>query len=206
MNKQLRTIATVGVFAFWFFVLTNGILHPEYSHISQYISELGAKDAAYAFLMNYFGILPFGASIMILAIYLWRNLNLGLIGKVCWMILFLCGLLFLFASIFHCDQGCSFTDMSTEALRHNYTAFSAFILAALTMLLIGLILLFKKTYSPLLYVSLSLGILAFILFYIMGKTGIYSEYRGLYQRLFLVDFSIWILFISHKSNFKLFKL
>jgi len=40
--------------------------------------------------------------------------------------------------------------------------------------------------------SLTAGLLGIFFFYLIGKAGIYSEFRGLYQRLFLTNFFGWL--------------
>lgn len=198
MNKLLKTFAFAGILIFWLAILITSFLHPEYSHLTQYISELGAKKAPFAFIINYFGVFPFGCSIVMLGIFLWKNLAILPLGKLGYFLLLVTGLLFIIVSLYHCDEGCGFENMSQEAIIHNLAAMVAFLLAAVAILWIGVFLLFTKKNQNLAFISVLLGMLAVCCFYIIAKTGIYAEWRGLYQRLFLLTISSWFLIISWK--------
>jgi hypothetical membrane protein len=63
-----------------------GFLADDYRSTSNYLSELGAVDAPYTFVINYFGFLPVGLTILVLVGLLWRRLprnGLVNVGLVC---------------------------------------------------------------------------------------------------------------------------
>jgi len=189
--KMLLRFSWIGPIVFFLAIVIFGFLHPNYSHLSQFISELGADNAPNNLFMNYFGIIPFGLSICLFSIA-GTFYSETKIQKLAFIILLLTGVLFVIAGLFNCDEGCVFENMSQKSIIHNMSAFSAFILSILVQLLIG-ILVFTKRRTQLTAYSFLAGIIGIILFFLISKAGIYSEFRGLYQRLFLTNFLIWLI-------------
>ena len=199
--KDLRLAGVVGPLLFWAAIIVTGLLTPTYSHLTQYVSELGAKGAPFRILMNYLGIIPFGLGIGLFSIYAWRELSTNLFHKAASIILIVTGFLFIVAGFYSCDVGCSFYDLSAEALIHNNSAFTAFILASLAIITFLLGEIKDKSKRDFLGISIAMTLGTIGSFYLMGSTGIASPFRGLFQRLFLASFTIWLIgiaFISRK--------
>lgn len=201
-TPKTSLLAIAGVFAPLIFVLNIvlwGAMTPGYSHLSQYVSELGAVDAPYGEWMNALGIVPFGGLIMLFSFSFWR----GTSGKLVWFLLmpglFLTGLGFVLAGYYRCDVGCSFQDMSDSAIIHNLAAFGAFILAILTVtfaLVINVKATSQKMNSWLLSGLLLAMIVAFSGLIVLGPG---FEYVGAVQRGFLLPFCLWLLLYAVKQ-------
>ncbi len=189
--KALLKFLWIGPVVFISAIVVSGLLQPSYSHISQFISELGAENAPNQLYMNYFGIIPFGLSICLFSVA-GIFYSKPKVQKLAFIILSLTGILFVIAGIFNCDEGCAFEDMSQKSIIHNMSAFSAFLLSILVQLLVG-ILVFTKRRTRLTTYSFLAGIIGIILFYLISKAGIYSEFRGLFQRFFLTNFLVWLI-------------
>lgn len=195
MKKNLIKFSWIGPIIFVIAIIVFGLLNSGYSHISQYISELGAKGANYNYLMNYLGIIPFGLSILLFSIGSLITLKKNILSKIAFLILFVTGVLFIMAGVFNCDAGCNFENMSQEAIIHNMSAFTAFVLFLISAILLGKNSFTKKRNKYYLF-SLTSGLAGIFLFYLISKAGIYSEYRGLYQRLFIANFLSWLIVIG----------
>ena len=189
--KALLKFSWIGPVVFISAIVVSGLLQPSYSHLSQFISELGAENAPNQLYMNYFGIIPFGFSICLFS-FAGIFYSKPKAQKLAFIILSLTGILFVIAGIFNCDEGCTFEDMSQKSIIHNMSAFSAFLLSILVQLLVG-ILVFTKRRTRLNKYSFLAGIIGIILFFLISKVGIYSEFRGLFQRLFLTNFLVWLI-------------
>ena len=165
-----------------------GALTPGYSHISQYISELGARGAPFATPMNLLGIVPFGLLICTFAIGYARSTTSFAARWLTSGVLLLCGAGFVAAGLFACDQACSFNNMSTSAIVHNLSAMSAFLLA---MLAVAASLCQRAGWRALLF---GLVVLCSMLgaFWAMLKLGPTSDTIGLAQRAFLLPFCVWL--------------
>ena len=60
MNKK-DLLLTLPILSFLWFTATiviGGLFYPDYNHISQFISELGATGSPYGNYVNYLGFLP----------------------------------------------------------------------------------------------------------------------------------------------------
>tara|TARA_A100001037_G_scaffold220268_1_gene198093 strand:+ start:310 stop:951 length:642 start_codon:yes stop_codon:yes gene_type:complete len=87
-------------------ILIAGLFYPDYSHVSQYMSELGATGAPNAWLVNYFGFVPtellllmfLAMALPVLPRVVLTRLGIGLIG--------LYALLLIGTSVFACDFEC----------------------------------------------------------------------------------------------------
>ena len=55
INIFLALCGAIGPIYFLILIITIGFLHPNYNHITQYISELSAVNAPYAIIMNTIG-------------------------------------------------------------------------------------------------------------------------------------------------------
>lgn len=197
--KALIKFSWIGPLIFVSSILIFGFLNPGYSHINQFISELGANKAPNNQLMNFLGIIPFGLSIVLFSIGSLLVVKKNVLGKIAFVILTLTGILFVIAGIFICDEGCNFDNMTQESIIHNLSAFSAFILFIISAIILGMNSFTKKRNNYYVY-SLIVGILGMFLFYLISEAGIYSEFRGLYQRLFLINFLIWLVVIGVYIN------
>lgn len=169
-------------------VMVWGALTPDYSHISQYISELGARGAPFATPMNLLGIVPFGLLICTFAVGHARSTRSFAARWLTSGVLLLCGAGFAVAGLFACDRGCSFSNMSTSAIVHNLSAMNAFLLA---MLAVAASLFQRAGWRVLLF---GLVVLCSMLgaFWVMLKLGPTSDTIGLAQRAFLLPFCVWL--------------
>ncbi len=196
----IKYAGLIGTFLFWLMVIINGFIYPNYSHTSQFISELGAIGAPSAFIINFFGIIPFGVGILFHSMHIFqkgpsnksRYFTIGFLA--------LSGSLFVVAGLYNCDVRCSFIDISREGLVHNIAAMFAFLFAVLGMISMGIgsIVESWKRNTKIIFNSLSL--LGVILFLVIAFEGIDSPFRGVYQRVFLINFSIWIGWTTFKRD------
>tara|TARA_R110000868_G_scaffold259361_1_gene517104 strand:- start:3323 stop:3949 length:627 start_codon:yes stop_codon:yes gene_type:complete len=190
--QKLKYAGITGAILFWLMVIINGFIYPNYSHLSQFISELGAMEAPLAFIINYGGIVPFGVGILFHSLYLLKEGPSNKTRFFTLIFLGLSGILFVIAGFYNCDARCSFEGISTEGLIHNISAMFAFLLAVFAMISFGIGSLFEleKLSSKIILNVLSL--LSIVGFLVIAFEGIESPIRGVYQRVFLINFSIWI--------------
>ena len=111
---SMGCFAVVTVFVVWAAALT-----PDYSHVSQYISELGATGAPYELFVRLAGFLPAGLLLLAFSVLAFRaiqrsrSVSLSLFG----LALYAAG--YLVAAAFPCDAGCRPPEPSTSQLIHN---------------------------------------------------------------------------------------
>lgn len=117
--------------------IVGGLGFPSYSHDSQYISELGARGAPNAELVNLAGFLPAGLFISAFALLAWKTLprsrvaSLGLLG----IALFALG--YIGAAFFPCDAGCRPTEPSASQIAHELFGLAGYLTAPPALLALG---------------------------------------------------------------------
>ncbi len=141
-STLLRLSAYCGIAAPVVFILSLiifGALHPNFSHVSDFVSVLSAQDAPYEVYMNGFGIIPFGVFILLFSYaYISAHLPRGIGGWASGIAVAIVGSLFIIAGFNTCDPNCDLTTPTTEALIHNYTASGAFMMITFAAMLISL--------------------------------------------------------------------
>jgi len=114
-----------------------GANFPNYSHASQFISELGASGAPNARLINLAGFLPAGIFIIAFAFLARRSLprsgatTFGLIG----LALFALG--YLVAAFFPCEADCRPTEPTLSQAIHNLFGLAGYLIAPLSLFALG---------------------------------------------------------------------
>jgi hypothetical protein len=66
--------ASVALFFVVVLTLLGGAFFPDYSHLSQFISELGARQAPYEQLVRWIGFLPTGVLVLVFAFVAFKAL------------------------------------------------------------------------------------------------------------------------------------
>lgn len=117
--------------------VVGGATFPNYSHASQFISELGASGAPNARIINLAGFLPAGLLLTAFAFFAWRSLprsratTIGLLG----LALFALG--YLAAVVFPCEPGCRPAQPSLSQALHNFFGLAGYITAPLSLFILG---------------------------------------------------------------------
>lgn len=144
-------------------ILLLGWLHPSYSQLNDYISELGAPDSPYAAIMNYVGIGAVGVLLMIFSLPLGRNPLHGRLATTGGTLLFLSGAAFVAVGLFPCDRaGCATAGSSAVMQAHILAGFVGMTAQALAPLAIGGGLFARAAHRPYSVASLILGLVSIV--------------------------------------------
>ena len=190
-----RWSGILGAVLFIAIIIVVGETTPNYDPMSQFVSELAAVDATYASIMNWAGIIPFGIGILLFAIGFFKRMHFDHFTILGGVLLALSGLGFVVAGLYPCDAGCPFEGSQSQFI-HNWAAFSAFILALLAAIWIGVSSLWSaKRFSPLV-ISFAGAIGMGWAFYRMGAGGVDHPLIGFYQRCFLLSLCLWLIVIG----------
>ncbi|NNL51191.1 MAG: DUF998 domain-containing protein [Woeseiaceae bacterium] len=129
VGRQLVVTSLACIVVTVFPVIVAAALTPDYSHVSQFISELGATGAPYEWWVRLAGFLPAGllmlafSCIAYIALPRSRQVTLSLAG----LALYAMG--YLVASVFPCDLGCRPLEPSTSQLIHNTFGMAGYLVA-----------------------------------------------------------------------------
>ena len=137
MGLLLAGTALLSFVAIFLLVVVGAAFTPGYSHITQFVSELGATGAPTEAWVRFGAFLPAGA---LMLIFCWGALRvLPRTGSV---VLGLCGLAlyavgYLVATIFPCDLGCRPAAPSMSQLIHNLGGLVGYFVAPASLFLLA---------------------------------------------------------------------
>ncbi len=183
-------------------ILVIGFLQPGYSQTRDYISELGALDAPYAWLMNSLGTIFVGFLLVGFSVALWKTFRPGFLILIGSMMLGIAGVAFLGVGVFPCDAGCVLDDPSTTMQRHLQAGTIAMFAQTLAPVTIGVALLVAGRHSTLGWTSVTLGGAAILSLFVLFSRDASFPYPGALQKMFQVATDIWV-FVSAMVVLKL---
>ena len=169
-----------------------GSLRPGYSHLTQYISELGERGSSTEYLMRYAGFVPTGLMHVAFAACLlaaFKGSRLGVSGAV---LLAINGLARAGAGMFPCEPGCSGDEMVTQRL-HNLSATIGFFALIGATILWGILFRRDRYLRMLSPYSIGSGILGLAFLVLMNGSAGSRAGPGLYECLASGVLSLWIL-------------
>ena len=153
-------------------------LKADYSHVSQYISELNAVGSAWSWQIGYLGFLPLGLLGFALLLVVARNSRLTGISLIgCWLLI---GepIAYAGSAFAPCDLGCPSTGSLSQNV-HN-------ILSVITLLMttLGLVLLsFNKRITQIGRVGWLVLAAIFVTLYTLALVPDLAPWKGLLQRM-----------------------
>lgn len=106
-GKLLAVCGILAPITFALATLAAGSVHPQYSHLSRMVSELGETGAPGAAVMNYAGFLLFGILIVAFAFGLHRGIAAGPGDWLGPAVLGLYGAAYILVAFAPCDPGCA---------------------------------------------------------------------------------------------------
>lgn len=129
--------AVVGYGLLLVLIVAGGAAWPGYSHVSQFISELGATGAPQARLVNLGGFLPVGVLLTLFAVlsaFLAPRSGPRVAG---FLLLALFAVGYLGAAFFPCDVGCRPATPSFSQMMHNLAGLAGYLGAPIGLILLG---------------------------------------------------------------------
>ena len=198
MNKVsvTRALAVITTGYALLVIVAGAAVTPGYSHVRQYISELGASGAAYGELVSWAGFLPVGillALLLVVALPVARVHGSSRLG----LLLFLGSqaIAYISAALAPCDLGCPAEGTATQDL-HNLFGILTYMLAA-----VGLFLLSR---APSLSSAgragfMAAGLLWLAAFFLMLAPGL-QPWSGLMQRAAETILWLAVLYIAFRMT------
>jgi hypothetical protein len=113
--------------------MLGGAYYPDYNHLSQFISELGARQAPHEQVVRWVGFLPAGVLVLVFVIVAFKALprsvlsTFGLLGIAAYAFGYVA------AAFYPCDFGCRPTEPSRSQVIHNIAGLTGYLLAPLSL-------------------------------------------------------------------------
>lgn len=186
-----------GILSVLLFVITTiiaGFFNPDYSHLSQFMSELYAINAPNADLVRYFGYLPSGILIIIFS-FLAQKMTPKSRSKLIGFLGIIIGYGFgtIICAIFNCDTGCNpnFINPSLSQIIHNLMGMITYLIVPFSILLIAIDSRKWENSSQYTLISFILFAVSFT-FVVILNLNLDSPYKGLIQRIIEGSILFWI--------------
>ena len=106
-QRLLAICGIIGPIVYAIIVIILGFLHPDYNHVTQYMSELGAVGAPYAIIMDTVGLPLLGLLMIFFAFGLHRGIGEDKGAKIGPTLVAVSGTALVMTGIFPCDPGCA---------------------------------------------------------------------------------------------------
>jgi hypothetical protein len=119
-------------------VIVGGATFPGYSHVSSYISELGANGAPQGWWVSYAGFLLVGVLICAFGIFAWLATPRSVLSTLGFIGVELFSIGYIASTFFRCDYGCRPEEPSVSQMMHNTFGLLGYLFAPLMLLLLGL--------------------------------------------------------------------
>jgi hypothetical membrane protein len=175
-------------------ILLLGFLDPEYSHLRDYISELGARDAPLSVLMNFIGTVLVGVLLCVFSLALYRGSEPGSLATAGAALLASSGLAFIVVGLFPCDPGCSMAAPSATMRVHVVAGTLAMSAQTLAPIALGLRIVSgtgDRRHAAMSLVCGAVAIMALIVL-LLGQ-GESLAFPGLVQKTYQIAADAWVL-------------
>lgn len=174
-------------------------LRPDYSHVNQFMSELGEAGGHFAWAMNYLGFMLSAILILMFVLAFRTRLPRTALNSIGTTLLVVFAVSMFLAGVYSCDLGCSQTDRSADQKLHDLfsiLAFPAFTAGVFTW---GLSLSRNADWRRFGIYSLATAILSLVLLVAMVQSEVTREGTGTYQRLYLGILFLWLMAMSARQ-------
>lgn len=175
-----------------------GSLRPEYSHFTQYISELGERGSSTELIMRYAGFLPTGLMHMAFAAFLYVAFRGNRLAAIAATLLAINGLARIGAGLFPCEPGCVGPKLLLSQQLHSLSAGIGFFALIGSSVMWGIFLRGYRTLRGLSLFSVGCGTGGLVFLLLMEWSAELRAGTGLYERLSSGALSLWVLVFAAK--------
>jgi hypothetical membrane protein len=175
-------------------IIFAGTLRPEFSHVTQYISELGERTSTTELLMRYGAFVPTGLMHVTFAAYLFVAFRKQPLAAAAAMLLAINGVARIAAGMFPCEVGCTVPRVLLSEKLHHLAAGIGFFSFIGAVVVWGIFFRRVQGLRSLSAYSLTTGCLGLLFLAFMTGGGP----AGLYERLSSGVLSFWVFVFAAK--------
>lgn len=190
MNR-LALGGLVGPVVFFAVVILAAALREDYSHLTHFVSELGATGSSRAGLMNYAGFVPGGLGLIAFGVALGRLLPRSRLTRTATALLVVFGSGVVASGIISCDPGCPQAGGSFQNFVHDKIAPVSFMCAIVASALLGVSFRNDPAWRGFSSYSLATSVAALGFLLVLVSSLETRELTGLWQRLLLITLFGW---------------
>lgn len=190
MTRQLSFIAAIATpLSVALLAFVGGWVTPGYSHVSQFISELGATNSVTEYPVRFLGFLPAGIALLAFSWFAHAATPKTRLSAIAFSALAIYALGYVAAAFFPCDAGCRPVNPSTAQLLHNALGGIGYLIAPAFMLAFGICARTWPASAPLpalAFVAAAVSLLG------LASLSPSSPFVGLSQRAIEVSVLAWV--------------
>jgi len=201
-QRRAAVLALGGVVAPLLFaavVLVCAALRPGYSHVRQFISELGETGGSHSRLMNFAGFVPAGVLFMAFGVSLLQVVPRTTASLAAALLIVVYGLGAAGAGVYSCDPGCPTTHLSTHATLHLVVSFTAFAAGIVGIALWAHCFRTREGWRSLWRFSAVSSALALVLLVLFNVSEPTRTWTGAWQRLFVLTLDLWCMVVGYRA-------
>lgn len=180
-----------GPILFTLVVVISAAIRPDYSHVHQFISELGATGSPNAAMMNYGGFVPAGLLVAGFGFSLSRVLPREPLVLLALALVVLFGIGVAASGVVSCDPGCPQSGGSVENAIHNRIAPAAFLGLIIAAGIFAVRFRTLDSWSRCATGSAASAVLGLVLLAALASTLESRHLTGMWQRLLLLVLFSW---------------
>ena len=197
--KNIRifsVLGLIGAITYPIFILAASTQFPGYSHISEYISNLGAVGQPSALIMN-IGFIVTGILIILFGFSTINHFKKDWKGLLGSLFIIFEGFSDISSGIFSCEPGCNATNPTMSEMIHNSLGPVAYPLFALGIFLWAFRFRKQENWNSFWKYTLVFAITG-IIFLVLFIMTIDTPTVGLWQRLLTANMYLWMAIFSYK--------
>lgn len=182
----------IGVFTFILTTIIAGLFYPNYSHTTQFISELYAVDAPNADSIRYCFYLPSGVALFLFGVFALQETPKSILGTFGFLGIGMAyGLGTVICAIFNCDAHCNpdFISPSISQIIHNFAGFLTYLIVPFSILFVAIAVRKWKNAASLSVLSFVIAAVCFVFFVFLNA----APFKGLIQRIIEGSILLWII-------------
>src|SRR6056297_319327 len=188
----LALAGVIGPVLFTLVVVTSAALRPNYEHLHDFMSALGASDSPTEYVMNFVGFLPTGFLMILFGFSLYMALrgSKSFLSTIGCLLIVLFGFGMITAGIYSCDGDC-FQSVTKEGIIHGQVSAITFPAIILGILLLGISFGKQIAFRKFMWYTILSAVLAGVFMVNMIGSIETRTYTGLWQRLLLLTVFTW---------------
>lgn len=194
-NRQLGLGGILAPAFYYLALIIASFMRPGYSHVSQFVSELGEIGAPSAPVTNYLGFVPIGVCLLAFTYALFSSVDRGWLSIVGGILLALYGVSFILAGFFSCEPGCESADPILSETIHNMSGISGMAGMIIALFLWSFVFRRSPSFEGIWIYTLISSIVSLVLFLVFGMS-LESGYVGLWQRLLDLVTYAWFVVVG----------
>jgi len=201
-RRRARVLALggiVGPLLFAAVAVVCGALRPGYSHVTQFVSELGETGGSHSALMNLLGFVPAGLLFVAFGVALGHVAPRTASSVVAALLIVVYGLGVTGAGVYSCDPGCPTDNLSRAAALHLALSMTAFVAGIAGMALWAYCFRARRGWRPLWRFSAVSSALALALLVVFLASQPTRSLTGVWQRLFVATLDLWCAIVGWRA-------